>query len=297
MRPSPRPRPTLAALFAAPFGALLLALGCDSGHERAPVAEHVAERLDPARGAESVDPDPVTEANLYDKERYWPYRVAILDRMERGEGEMPIQAGRVGVLIRVEASGNPRIDFGAYGNYEIPVARTDVVERANRIRVGEAQKDAPNFTHAIRSRMLTPREGHPVAMPRAWADPRPGFLCVFIDPEHEAFEAVARALAPLQDRNGVGTILFPQGDSADQAVLDQLNALEWDAPFLADFLSEPYTRTVLPEGPEMPYLLLHTAEGRVLYSGPLDLPSIAAVEALLDDRFDPKAPVAQRREG
>ena len=60
-----------------------------------------------------------------------------------------MQAGNVGVLIRVEAPGVARVDFGRDGLHEVPVVKTDLVERANQIRRGEAEKLAPNFLLAI----------------------------------------------------------------------------------------------------------------------------------------------------
>ena len=66
----------------------------------------------------------------------------------------------MGVLIRVEASGLARIDFGRDGLYEVPVGATDLVERANRIRTGELRKMAPNFVLAIGPRLVDSAGAH-----------------------------------------------------------------------------------------------------------------------------------------
>jgi hypothetical protein len=63
------------------------------------------------------------------------------------------------------------------------------------------------------------------------------------------------------------TILFPQGQHDDLATRERLRKLGWPVPYLADFLSEPYTRTLLVEGTPFPYVMLQTAEGRVVYQG------------------------------
>jgi len=269
--------------------ALAVLVAC--GSESVPVPEGDPPAAQAAAPA-PTDGEVVNESNLLDQSRYWPYRVAVLERWDRGPDLPPVQANRVGVLIRVEPSGNPRIDFGGYGNLEIPVASTDVLERANRIRLGEDAKPAPNFTYAIRTRMLSSEGARPSTLPATWADARQGFLCVFADPESDAFESIAVALAPLRDRHGVGTILFPQGTASDARVHERLHELGWLVPFLPDFLSEPYTMTLLPELPDAPFVLLQTDEGRVLHEGPLSA-DVAAVETALDRGFGDESALAR----
>jgi hypothetical protein len=216
-----------------------------------------------------VSSDPtVTAANLLDNERYWPYRVALTAPWpEQAPPEEALSPGLTGVLIRVEASGLPRIDFGKWGKHEVPVERTDLLARANRIRTGKEKKDAPNFVHAIASRMLDSASEAPRPLPVEESAKQRAFLCVFADPSDPGFEALARALAPLREREGVMTILFPQGEHADDTVRERLRALAWPVPHLLDFLSEPYTRTLLVEGTPFPYVMLHTREGRVIWQG------------------------------
>jgi hypothetical protein len=210
----------------------------------------------------------VTASNLLESERFWPYRVALTAPWpEQASPEEALPPGLTGVLIRVEASGRPRIDFGKWGKHEVPVERTDLLARANRVRTGEEKKAAPNFVHAIGSRMLDSASDAPRPLPLEEAAKPRAFLCVFADPFDPGFEALARALAPLREREGVMTILFPQGEHADDSVRERLRALAWTVPYLFDFLSEPYTRTLLVEGASYPYVMLHTSEGRVLAQG------------------------------
>lgn len=222
---------------------------------------------DPSQPAASASADSaVTAENLLEGELYWPYRVSLTAPWpEQASQEEALPPGLTGVLIRVEASGLPRIDFGKWGKHEVPVERTDLLARANRIRTGDEVKEAPNFVHAIASRMLDSASDAPRPLPVEEAAKPRAFLCVFADPSDPGFEALARALAPLREREGLMTILFPQGEHADAGVRERLRALAWPVPYLFDFLSEPYTRTLLAEGTPFPYVMLHTREGRVIW--------------------------------
>jgi hypothetical protein len=223
----------------------------------------------------------VSDANLLANEQWWPYRVQLREPWPVPGGGEPLPERMMGVLIRVEPSGNLRIDFGKRGKYEIPPGKTDIAERANQIRLGKAHKEAPNFVYAIRDRMVDP-EGESVrGLPPERLDGTPGFLCVYADPAAADFEALARALAPLSTRDGVMTILFPQGTHADEAIFERLHALEWKVPFLYDFLSEPYTRTLVPDGTPFPYVMLQTSEGRVLLQGAWNPELVAKLDAEL----------------
>jgi hypothetical protein len=219
-----------------------------------------------ARQDTPADPagEPVTAANLLASERWWPYRVGMKNAWQSPSRVEQIPAGLVGVLIRVEGSGLPRIDFGSLGKYEVPVEHTDLLERANRIRTGAEPKDDPNFVHAIEARMLDAASDPLQPLPADVAGRFSSFLLVFADPTAPELEELARALAPLRERTGQMTIFFPQGRHEDATLRDRLRALEWPVAFLYDHLSEPYTRTLLPDGRPFPYLMLQTAEGRVL---------------------------------
>lgn len=240
---------------------------------------------------ESV-PAAVTAENLLRSERYWPYRVALTQPLSIPGREAPLPAGFTGVLIRVEESGLPRIDFSSRGKLEVPLEKTDLLERANRIRTGSLEKLEPNFIHAIKSRMLDPEPDTLSPLALEASSGRPGFLCVFADPAAPGFDELARALTPLRDRHQVMTILFAQGEHPDPELRDRLRALGWTVPFLYDFLSEPYTRTLVPDGTAWPWWMLQTAEGRVVEQGPWRA-NTADLVAALDAEFgggDPREP-------
>ena len=148
----------------------------------------------------------------------------------------------------------------------MPIEKTDLVENAERVRRGELAKSGPNFTQAIDTRLVDSAGPALASLSPAKAD-RPGFLCVFADPTAADFASLAASLAPLGDRHQVMTILFPQGDHRDAGIRDELRSLEWTVPFVYDFLSEAYTRTLIADGTPMPSLLLQTKEGRVVFQG------------------------------
>jgi hypothetical protein len=225
-----------------------------------------------ARAVESLDTDglpehhaaapnaaPVTGANLLANDRFWPYQVELLQSTRAG-----LPGGSVGVLIRVEAGGVARIDFGRDGLHDLPVDATDLVERANRVRSGALDKMAPNFLFALGPRLLDPAGEILRPFSFATASEKPGFVCVFADPDAQGFPALAAALAPIRERHGVTTILFPQGEQPDAKTRQRLRELGWEVPFVYDHLSEAYTRTLLSSGVRSPAVMLQTNEGRVV---------------------------------
>ncbi len=207
----------------------------------------------PAFDAQDARAAAVSASTLLSNERFWPYQVALT------------QDGSVGVLIRVESGGQARIDFGRDGLRNVPVSDTDLVERANRVRLGELEKRGPNFLLAIGPRILDSSASVPRAFPIDLAAGKPGFISVFADPRTPGFSEMAKTLAPLSERHGVMTILFPQGRVSDVDLSAQLRALGWTIPFVLSHLSEPYTRTLLSSALRPPAVMLQTDEGRVLF--------------------------------
>ena len=206
----------------------------------------------------------VTEENLPASERFWPYHVALRRAWQPNGRAKPLAAGAEGVLIRVEPSGRARVDFGRDGLYEVPARETDLVERANRVRLGELEKTAPGLLYSIAPRLGDSASEEARAFPFPEASQARRVLCVFADPEAKEFAALATALAPLRDHEGTLTVFFPQGRLPDVAVRERLRALGWTVPFVFDHLAEPYTRTLLSAGTTLPAVQLQTNEGRVL---------------------------------
>jgi hypothetical protein len=194
--------------------------------------------------------------------------------------------GALGVLIRVDASGTARIDFGRAGLREVPVGKTDLVARANRVRRGYLEKMAPNFLLALGPRLVDSAGEALRPLPYSNVAEHAGFLCVFADPVGITFPALAAALAPLRDHRGVETILFPQGEIADSLMRERLLEVEWRVPFVFDHLAEAYTRSLLAAEAKLPFVMLLTREGRVLYAGTWK-PSIEPqLRAALEEAFE-----------
>ncbi len=218
----------------------------------------------------------VTESTLLEIERFWPYQVART------------QDGLVGVLIRVEPGGVARIDFGRDGRAELPVAQTDLVARANQVRTGELEKVAPNFVLALGPRLVDSASDTLRPYPFPIVTEKPGFVCVFADPDAPSFAGIAATLAPLQERHGVTTILFPQGEHPDPELREKLRAAKWTVPFVYDHLAESYTRSLLEEGTKPPVVLLLTSEGRVLYESAWHPGAVPELTLALDRAFGGK---------
>ena len=218
----------------------------------------------PDHHAEDPSAPAVTQANLYTSERFWPYHVE-LTRAWKGKGmASPLPAGTRGTVVRVGDAGKARIDFGRHGIGEVPVGSTDLVARADRVRLGTETKYLPNFIEAIGPRLIDSRGEALRPVPMSAVYPKRGFLCVFGDVGAPSFAELAAALGALAPRADLMTIVFPQGRPLDVAVHERLRALDWKVPFVFQHLSEPYTTSLIGEKPELPYVTLQTDEGRML---------------------------------
>ncbi len=233
---------------------------------------------------------PVTEANLLASDALWPYHVSLVRPWPPPGDAQPLPLGIPGVLIRVEGSGLARIDFGRDGIHTVPVRETDLLERANRVRTGALEKDAPNFALAIGKRLLDSNSAslRPVSLVEASA--MRGFLCVFADPDAEGFPELVAALRAVRDRHGVRTILFPQGPHFDAKVHERLVALEWTVHFLPGHLSQGYTRSLLPDATPRPAVLLVTPQGRVLFQSAWRADVSPELRSALDEAFGGETP-------
>ena len=232
----------------------------------------------------------VSEQNLLTSDRFWPYQVALTSAVPAKAGSPPLEAGSVGVLIRVESNGDARIDFGRDGLLTVPVAKTDLVDRANRVRRGELEKVAPNLLLAIGPRLVDSAADTLRPLPFPEVSAARGVLGVFADPNSKELATLAIELAPLHERDGVFTILFPLGAHPDAEVRERLRALKWTVPFVYDHLAEAYTNSLTDEGTMLPILLLQTRDGRVLFQSSGKTGVLPELRAAIDAAF-PHAPV------
>jgi hypothetical protein len=241
-----------------------------------------------ALGYRAADPNapPVTQRSLIASERFWPYRVVLTRAWQPPGRPRPIASGEAGVLVRIdEKTGLARIDFGGPGVYEVPVERTDLIDSANRIRLGDLGKIAPNFITAFGPRLIDTAADTPQSVKPEELLERSGFLCVFADPSSDAFPELVKALAPLADHRGVTTVLFPQGKNSDRDVWQRLHALDWKVPYVYAHLSAGYTDSLLPAKTQIPVVQLQTREGRLLLQTGWSPKLEASLRAKIDASF------------
>jgi hypothetical protein len=266
--------------------ALPLRVSYAAGPEGCPFEGSVSEY-------DASDPDApmVTEENLFDSERFWPYRAQLTSSWRPPGREEPLPSGVHGVLVRFERPTVARVDFGRFGVYEVPVGKTDLVKRSNRVRSGELKKVGPNFFHAIGPRLVDSASEEPRAFDLRGVAGCRGFLAVFADPEGGQLGELAMALGPLREHDGVLTVFFPQGRHPDLKVREALRSLLWTVPFVLDQLSEGYTESLLAEGAALPAVMLQTPEGRVLAQGTWKPELASELSAAVEKAFGDRAAV------
>jgi hypothetical protein len=225
-----------------------------------------AEPLPPHVVEDSTAPW-VSEGNLLPSERFWPYQVELTEPFAAGGTGRTIPAGTSGILIRVESSGAARIDFGRDGLFTVAVKSTDLLQRANAIRLGEVKKTAPNLTYAIAPRLIDADSDVGAPLPFEKSIDRAGYLCFFADPREVSFPRSAGLIAQLSNRGSVLPVLFAQGAAPAH---DQLRAAGWKGGYVVGHLAAPYTKTLIDGEVTHPTLALYTAEGRVLWQGELE---------------------------
>jgi hypothetical protein len=251
----------------------------------------------PAHAASSPGAPAVTAATLLESERFWPYHVRLESAWTPPRARDAIPAGAIGVLVRVESRSLARVDFGRHGLVDAPIEKTDLVARANAIRLGQEEKRLPNLVEAIGPRLLASEGDALEALPLSFTYAHDGFLCVFADPSAEGFPDLAVAMTALPHRAELLTILFPQGRKSDAAVRERLRASGWKVPFVYQHLAEPYTRTLIGDAAVLPRISLLSPEGRLLFDREWRPDTITALRAAIEDRFAASAPASESAQG
>jgi hypothetical protein len=229
----------------------------------------------------SADPAaaPVTAGNLLENDRFWPFHVVPTRDWTPPGAEAPLP--RIpGVLVRVNDDGTLRADFGRFGRHELPVAATDVVERANQVRLGRDEKMAPNLVLTIGNKMLDTRKDGKVSHHLVDRDTElEAFLCVFADPMGDDFAALADRLRSFDGRSDLLTVVFPITERKDSSVRRRLREIDWKVPFVIDRFAEPYRRSIAGEDTALPHVMLLSREGRVLHRGGVTPDLVAQLDA------------------
>jgi len=279
-----RPIRTAPTALLALVPALLLACA-----ESAPTPGSPAPPNEEAASAPDPGATPVTYANLYAREQYWPYHIRLTEtwKPEGFEGER--FGYGLGVLVRVEADGDLRVDFARWGKHRVPAEVTNVVEEANRIRLGELRKGRPNFVLAVVNKLIDPST-EPVEYVKPFeVDPIRAFLIVAADPADASFAELTAALRPVHERPDVMPVFFPQGGHTDDEVLEHIETAGWRAPFAHSRFSGPYTASILGEDLTLPSFVLQTPEGRVIEAGTWAAGTGETLTRALDETLGPVA--------
>ncbi|MHA7837941.1 MAG: hypothetical protein ACX98W_10825 [bacterium] len=242
----------------------------------------LGESIRPHVAADPSAPE-VTAANVASLDRFWPFRVMLREPWTPPGRDRPIEP-RPAVLVRVNGDGTARLDFAQAGRYAVPIGITDLVEAAERVRRGEETKMAPNLVLTLGNKLLDARSDRIRVFHIRPDTPIDAILCVFADPESEAFAALARDLEGLADREDLEIVLFPQTSRLqDFGVGRRLRQLDFPVPFVRDRYKQPFTRSLLSDDPvPLPHVQLATLEGRLLMDGAWEAAkTLAQVEAAL----------------
>ena len=294
--PAPKPQTLLSVL------ALALAIPAAAGADDPsfPTLEELRqqhedriESLGPP-SYQAADPQAavVTPGTLLENDRFWPYQVVLTEPLApRGGSSVALRPGLRGVVVRYQPDGNVRIDFGRDGVVEVPLAKTDLVERVNRVRLGEERKISPNLTHAIGPRLVTTIDpAGPGTIPFEETFAARGYLAVFANPREEGFDELAEALAhaDLHGRHGVWTVLLPtvaQGQLPSLETHQRLHRAGWIVLFVHEAFALSYARSLRDEDEPAPALMLSTADGRLLLDRPFGAGALDEIEAALEAEF------------
>ena len=237
--------------------------------------------------------DAVRYENLYEREQFWPYHVRLVEDW-KPEGFAGERIGHgLGVLVRVERSGELRVDFARHGVHRVPARVTDVLDAANRIRLDPSAKGGPNFVVAISNKLLDPiRDPVGYLLPAEIAD-HELFLLVAADPLADDFAELAAALRAASEREGVLLVLLPQGGRDGAELLEQLRRAQWRGALVVPRFAAAYTESIVGEPEALPAVLLQTGEGRLLYAASWSAEASRELGEAIDRALD-AAPSAQR---
>jgi hypothetical protein len=226
---------------------------------------------------------PITEANLHRREDSWPYHVRLTSEAEQADTEGEYGHG-LGVLLRVVDEKTARVDFGAKGGiHELPIRMTDLVDTANQIRTGERPRTSGNLAVAIGSALVDTGH-HPLrAYPRSEVPDR-DILFVASHLDAEIVSAMAEAIGPLDELDGMRVVFLAQGEAPNDEIQRVLSGAGWTPPFLRTLFVPAFTEGYLGADRPLPWLTLLTPFGRVLYEGPWSQAAASDLRALADER-------------
>ena len=209
------------------------------------------------------DDEPVTFENLYERERFWPYQIELV-----GDWKPPGWQGSFGwgygVVLRVRENGDLRIDFSTHGKHWVPAPATDVVERANQLRLRADSKFKPNLALAFTKKMLDPSDTTLRSSKRKLEEYR-HIVIVFADPLEDRFSRLTDELRGLEDAPETAIVLVPLGSHHDRPVFEATYHAEWPGEFLKEQFAPAYAEGLVEDPEDLPAVQIATPEGRLLY--------------------------------
>lgn len=227
--------------------------------------------------------DALVAADLMASELYWPNIVALVEPFTPEDRAQPLKRGYRGAMIRLTPEGLVRIDFGRHGRHEVPVAATDLLERANAVRAGDLHKVAPNFLAHFGTQFLDPTTREQAPYPTVELAKSRLFLCLFVSPSDPGFASLFERLTALPGAPRLQMLLFPLGLGLEQieVVKPALQAAGLLVPFAYPAAAERHAQSLLGRIPAGPHGLLISPEGRVVLEVDLGATALpAALEAL-----------------
>lgn len=270
----------MTRLVLSPFLACALALAFASSGVAEPPVTGTHDYVSAEPGAQTI-----TLENLYRSERFWPYKVTLREPMPSPVTGRTISNRRPAILVRVLPDGRVRLDFAREGQLELPAAATDVIDVANRIRLGEEDKFAPNLVLKLGTRLLDSGSDTGFFQLRPDTPPQ-DYLLVFADPGSPGWKQAIEALSPLRASENLLAILLPQGERQTTAALHrQLPESGWPIVFVPYEFAPGYTRSILDAANPTPYVVLASPEGRVLFEGPIAEDDPAALRSQIEAAF------------
>ena len=240
--------------------------GTDLSHLKLPEAAPDAG-LEPGAIYRAADPNapPVTVERLAESERFWPHQVQLTRDWKPEDWDGAFGWG-LGVLVRVDPVRGLRVDFSRFGKHWVPIEATDVVARAEAIRLGSQHKYAPNLVLALKNRLLDP-SGRTLVETSEDPMSQRAFVLLFADPLTTDFELVARDLRAIERDRDVMLVLIAQGDLSDAYVYKACFDADYGGAFLLDRFTGAYTEGLLDEAPGRAWIQVASPEGRLLWEG------------------------------
>ncbi|MFH1498034.1 MAG: hypothetical protein ABII82_09445 [Verrucomicrobiota bacterium] len=228
----------------------------------------------------------ITADNLLAGERFWPYRVARTTAEGSDQGGNAVPVGLQGVLLWVEPDGRACVDFGRDGIQRIPVVQTDLLPQANRIRLGEEVKSAPNLIYSLGPRLIdvAVEPARPLDLLKFAEWKR--IIALSADPDDPRLSAWAEQIAALPGAVDRLLVFFPISEKPNGTVAEIVRAWPGRWTFAFDHLSEHYAKLYVGEELSEPRVVVLTPEGRPLarFSPEADLSAqLKAVPGLLPD--------------